>query len=118
MQTQLQDATVTHNARMVRHVTAVRETAHAGSRRGNGSRKAEHAHEQVEVLVLSLYLLLDAVSGGQLYHGQWMSRLRIPPVPAWTAQWFFDLKDQCSGRKGEVSQLAARYPKNLRRPSI
>ena len=50
------------------------------------------------------YYLLDAVSGGQLYHGQWMSRLRIPPVPAWTAQWFFDLKDQCSGRRKCRSQ--------------
>lgn len=45
------------------------------------------------------YCLLDAVSGGRVYHGRWMSRLGIPPVPAWTVNWFFALKDQCSGRR-------------------
>jgi hypothetical protein len=45
------------------------------------------------------YCLLDAVSGGRVYHGRWMSRLGIPPVPAWTVNWFFAFKDQCSGRR-------------------
>jgi hypothetical protein len=54
------------------------------------------------------YCLLDAVSGGRLYHGRWMSRLGIPPVPAWTVQWFFDLKGQCSGRRKCRSQPDAR----------
>jgi hypothetical protein len=29
------------------------------------------------------YCLLDAVSGGRVYHSRRMSRLGIPPVPAW-----------------------------------
>jgi hypothetical protein len=45
------------------------------------------------------YCLLDAVSGGRVYHGRLMSRLGIPPVPAWTGNWFFALKDQCSSRR-------------------
>jgi hypothetical protein len=45
------------------------------------------------------YCLLDAVSGSRLYHGRRMSGLGIPPVPAWTVEWFFDLKDQCFGRR-------------------
>jgi hypothetical protein len=44
------------------------------------------------------YGLLDAVSGGNLYHGRWMSKLGIPPVPAWTVLWFFSLRDRLSGR--------------------
>ena len=39
------------------------------------------------------YHLLDAVSGGRVYHPRWMSKLGIPPVPAWTVVWFFDLKE-------------------------
>ena len=39
------------------------------------------------------YCLLDAVSGGRLYHGRWMSRLGILPVPAWTVEWLFDLRE-------------------------
>jgi len=36
---------------------------------------------------------LNAVSGGRLYHGRWMSRLGILPVPAWTVEWLFDLRE-------------------------
>jgi hypothetical protein len=54
------------------------------------------------------YCLLDAVSGGRCYHGRWMSRLGIPPVPAWTVNWFFVLKDQCSSRRKCRSQPDAR----------
>ena len=39
------------------------------------------------------YCLLDAVSGGRAYHSRWMSRLGIPPVPAWTVEWFFNFRD-------------------------
>jgi len=39
------------------------------------------------------YHLLDAVSGGRVYNPRWMSKLGIPPVPAWTVVWFFDLKE-------------------------
>jgi len=28
-----------------------------------------------------------------VYHPRWMSKLGIPPVPAWTVVWFFDLKE-------------------------
>jgi hypothetical protein len=38
------------------------------------------------------YRVLDAVSGGEVYHAQWMSRLRIPPVPLWTVAWFFNVQ--------------------------
>jgi hypothetical protein len=31
--------------------------------------------------------------------GRWMSTLGIPPVPAWTVVWFFDLQDWCRGRR-------------------
>ena len=44
------------------------------------------------------YHLLDAVSGGRVYHPRWMSKLGIPPVPAWTVVWFFDLQNWCRGR--------------------
>jgi len=54
------------------------------------------------------YCLLDAVSGGRVYHSRRMSRLGIPPVPAWTVKWFFVLKDQCSGRRKCRSQPDAR----------
>jgi hypothetical protein len=50
------------------------------------------------------YCLLDAVSGGRVYHSRQMSRLGIPPVPVWTVEWFFDLKDLCSGRRKCRSQ--------------
>jgi len=36
---------------------------------------------------------LDATSGGRVYHARWMSRLGIPPVPAWAVEWFFRLKE-------------------------
>ena len=45
------------------------------------------------------YYLLDTVSGGCVYHAHWMSRLGIPPVPAWTVEWLFDLKDWYRGRR-------------------
>ena len=45
------------------------------------------------------YRLVDAVSGGRLYHARWMSKLGIPPVPAWTVNWFFDFKDWLLGRR-------------------
>ncbi len=38
------------------------------------------------------YRLLDATSGGLVYHGPWMSKLGIPPVPMWTVAWFFNLQ--------------------------
>ena len=44
------------------------------------------------------YHLLDAVSGGRV-SPRWMSMLGIPPVPAWTVGWFFDLQDWCRGRR-------------------
>ena len=57
------------------------------------------------------YGVLDAVSGGHVYHARWMSRFRIPPVPLWTVEWFFDLKDRCSvrwGRKDRCSDQGGR----------
>ena len=45
------------------------------------------------------YHLLDAVSGGRVYNPRWMSKLGIPPVPAWTVVWFFDLQNWCRGRR-------------------
>jgi len=45
------------------------------------------------------YHLLDAVSGGRVYHPRWMSKLGIPPVPAWTVVWFFDLQNWWRGRR-------------------
>jgi hypothetical protein len=32
------------------------------------------------------------------YHGRWMSRLGIPPVPALTVLWFFSLRDRLLAR--------------------
>ena len=52
--------------------------------------------EQVEA---GYYHLLDAVSGGRVYHPRWMSKLGIPPMPAWTVVWFFDLQNWCRGRR-------------------
>ena len=43
--------------------------------------------------------LVDALSGGRLYHSQWMSRHNVPPVPAWTVQWLFNFKDWCRRRR-------------------
>jgi hypothetical protein len=66
----------------------------------NGKTVTCHGHERDGACGLaSMTGLLDAVSGGQVYHGRWMSRLGIPPVPAWTVKWFFDLKDKWSGRR-------------------
>ena len=48
------------------------------------------------------YCLLDAVSGGRLYHARWMSKLGIPPVPAWTVSWFFGFKNWLSARAGRL----------------
>jgi hypothetical protein len=45
------------------------------------------------------YRLLEALSGGNVYQPYWMSKLGIPPVPAWTVEWFFNLKDWCRGRR-------------------
>jgi hypothetical protein len=39
------------------------------------------------------YRVLDAVSGGRVYHAHWMSKLGIPPVPAWTVEWFFNFEN-------------------------
>jgi hypothetical protein len=47
------------------------------------------------------YRLLDAMSGGRVYHARWMSKLGIPPVPAWTVEWFFNLRDRCRGASDE-----------------
>ena len=38
------------------------------------------------------YRALDAMSGGEVYQGYWMWKRGIPPVPAWTVNWFFDLQ--------------------------
>jgi hypothetical protein len=38
------------------------------------------------------YHLLDTASGGRTYHPYWMFKLGIPPVPAWTVDWFLRLK--------------------------
>jgi hypothetical protein len=46
------------------------------------------------------YGAVDAVSGGRVYHARWMFKLGIPPVPLWTVEWFFNLRDQLSGRGG------------------
>src|SRR5215471_17130388 len=54
------------------------------------------------------YCLLDAVSGGRVCHSSLMSRLGVPPVPAWTVTWFFVLKDKCFGRRKCRSQPDAR----------
>jgi hypothetical protein len=45
------------------------------------------------------YCLVDATSGGRVYQTHWMSMHGIPPVPAWTVVWFFDLRDWCRGRR-------------------
>jgi hypothetical protein len=47
---------------------------------------------------LRFYRLLDIMGSGRLHHARWMSKLGIPPVPAWTVNWFFDLKDWLSRR--------------------
>jgi hypothetical protein len=39
-----------------------------------------------------LLWLIDRTSGGCVYQNQSMSEHGIPPVPAWTVSWFFDLK--------------------------
>ena len=53
------------------------------------------------MIKLRFYHLPDVMSGGRLYHARWMSKLGIPPVPAWTVSWFFGFKNwlsACAGR--------------------
>jgi len=43
--------------------------------------------------------LVDTTSGGRVYQNHWMYWYGIPPVPAWTVNWFFNLDDWCRGRR-------------------
>jgi hypothetical protein len=43
--------------------------------------------------------LVDTTSGGRVYQNHWMYRHGIPPVPAWTVNWFFNLDDWCRARR-------------------
>jgi hypothetical protein len=49
------------------------------------------------------YRLVDATSGGRVYHARWMSRLGIPPVPLWTVLWALKLSAKAKSIKQERS---------------
>jgi hypothetical protein len=72
--------TVTRNAKTVTCHGRERDGAR-GLARYDCEKRIRSTH--MNKLKYYYYCLLDAVSGGRVYHSRRMSRLGIPPVPAW-----------------------------------
>jgi hypothetical protein len=61
------------------------------------TRVPRNSKQENEMLQL-YYRFVDATSGGRVYHAHWMSKLGIPPVPAWTVLWAIKLWEIISRR--------------------